>query len=439
MGDDAPAKQLSSSLPHSGHERGRVRPGTLTFPRRLSSWSRTRDRSGQDPSNPQAPSTPVLHETVRDTLSPRSPSGSGRSRSSPRPSGDVSRANYELGRRSMDIDDATRRSDSAPMRRWANRRRSLDVERGSLTTRVDDLQDSSVQSLDREADSISVIHSIDDDHPTSPSQILKRSDVFQSPTIQRSSRSSSTDDEAAISLRPPQRRLSDNDRQRLGRDGRAEIRIHPPTRSHTQQGPLPPPPPSSSSSSLPRSNNTVAVVDTDLGGRRRGWAHPHSMTASASSPTLQELVKAGSYPLQRAAGFAGYLKNHSKRMSSLLATESMGYLEKVSGMWVGARRHYHDPPGLHPDGRFDDPDDGDDLDRPGLRFREHFALPDTERLQATYFAYLHRVLPLYGKVYVSDRSVCFRSLLPGTRTKVRAIHEGSRTEVVIQRTLIDCR
>ena len=411
MVDDAPAKQLSISVPHSGDERGRVRPGRLTFSRRISS----RTRSGQDPSSPRGPSTPVLHEAVRATLSPGSPSGSGRS--SPRPSGEFGRASYELGRRSMDIDGAILRAESAPMRRSASQHRSFDradVERGSPATRADDLEDSYAQSLDREADSISIIHSVNDEHPTSPSQILKQSNVFHSPTIQRSSPSTTTDDEAAISLEPAQRRASDDDdRQRLRRESRAKIRVHPPTRSHTQQGPLSPP------SSLPRSNDSVAVVDADLGGRRR--AHPHSMTGSASSLTLQELVKVGSYPLQRAAGFAGYLKNHSKRMSSLVATESMGYLEKVSGMWVGARRHYHDPPGLRPDGRLDDPDDGDDLEGPGLRFRKHFALPDTEQLQATYFGYLHRVLPLYGKVYVGNRSFCFRSLLPGTRTKVRAI------------------
>jgi sterol 3beta-glucosyltransferase len=28
------------------------------------------------------------------------------------------------------------------------------------------------------------------------------------------------------------------------------------------------------------------------------------------------------------------------------------------------------------------------------------------------------VLPLYGKIYISDRTFCFRSLLPGTRTKL---------------------
>lgn len=136
---------------------------------------------------------------------------------------------------------------------------------------------------------------------------------------------------------------------------------------------------------------------------------------STSSPTLQQLVKAGSYPLQRAAGFAGYLRNRSTRMSRLLATESMGYVEKVSGMWAGGRKHYGDAEGIIPDGRLDDCEDDDGH---GDRFRAHFALPPSERLQATFFGYLHRVLPLYGKIYISNRKFCFRSLLPGTKTKM---------------------
>lgn len=97
----------------------------------------------------------------------------------------------------------------------------------------------------------------------------------------------------------------------------------------------------------------------------------------------------------------------------------MGYIEKVSGMWVGAGRHYNEPPELVPDGQLQDLEDEGDIAGHSDRFRTHFGLPETEKLQATYFGYLHRVLPLYGKIYIGDRSFCFRSLLPGTRTKVR--------------------
>jgi sterol 3beta-glucosyltransferase len=114
---------------------------------------------------------------------------------------------------------------------------------------------------------------------------------------------------------------------------------------------------------------------------------------------------------------AGYLNKHSKRMSNLLATESMGYVEKVSGMWKGGKKHYDEPQGIAPEDDMDY-DDDEQAGGSGDRFRDHFALPGSEKLQAAYFGFLHRVLPLYGKIYISDRSFCFRSLLPGTRTKL---------------------
>ena len=104
-------------------------------------------------------------------------------------------------------------------------------------------------------------------------------------------------------------------------------------------------------------------------------------------------------------------------MSNILASESMGYVEKVSGMWAGGRKHYGEGKAIVPGG-LDDPDDDVGEAGHGDRFRAHFALPECERLQATYFGYLHRVLPLYGKVYISSKIFCFRSLLPGTRTKM---------------------
>lgn len=136
------------------------------------------------------------------------------------------------------------------------------------------------------------------------------------------------------------------------------------------------------------------------------------------TPTLQNIVKMGTYPLQRAGLFANYLNQTGRRMSSLLATESMGYVEKVSGMWKGGRKHYHEQTGLKTDDELDYEDEDAQVASATDRFRAHFALPETERLQATYFGFLSRVLPLYGKIYISDRHFCFRSLLPGTRTKL---------------------
>ena len=137
-----------------------------------------------------------------------------------------------------------------------------------------------------------------------------------------------------------------------------------------------------------------------------------------STPTLQSITKMGTYPLQRAGAFADYLNKTSKRMSSILASESMGYVEKVSDMWKGGRKHYGEAAGLRPDEDELEEDSEGKIQTSMERFRAHFALPESERLQATYFGCIIRVLPLYGKIYISDRSFCFRSLLPGTRTKL---------------------
>ena len=133
---------------------------------------------------------------------------------------------------------------------------------------------------------------------------------------------------------------------------------------------------------------------------------------------MQDIVRAGAYPIQRATGLAGYLKERSKKMSNLLATESMGYYEKVSDMWAGSARHYSSAQELAPEDDIRDEDDEKDAAMAARRFREHFSLPEGEQLLASYYTWFHRVLPLYGKIYVSNKHLCYRSLLPGTRTKM---------------------
>lgn len=348
-----------------------------------SQMPRARKSYNLGPDSPLDQETPVLHETVRATLMPLS-SGSGQP--CPRISSELGRRSMELNRRSLDLSarDFSRAS-------FDRGRRSASTSRNRLTKRRDNVSspvphastDSFVPSIEQGTDS-SVPNFSSNETQASGSQILSRSDVFQSPTIQG-----------------PQKPflLPKSDKRRRSIDAarndslQADIKIRPPTRSQTEQ-------------SLSDSRQ-----DFDPG-------RDHQIFQSNSSPTLQQLVKAGAYPLQRAAGFAGFLRSRSKRMSNLLATESMGYVEKVSGMWAGGRRHYGDREGVMPDNQLDDPDDEDDPADHGDRFRAHFALPKSERLQASYFGYLHRVLPLYGKIYISNRKFCFRSLLPGTKTKL---------------------
>ncbi|CAG8563847.1 6977_t:CDS:10 [Cetraspora pellucida] len=53
------------------------------------------------------------------------------------------------------------------------------------------------------------------------------------------------------------------------------------------------------------------------------------------------------------------------------------------------------------------------------RFREHFALPENEQLRAVFYGYYLRMIPLYGKFYVSDNYVCYRSRVPGQTIKIK--------------------
>lgn len=55
---------------------------------------------------------------------------------------------------------------------------------------------------------------------------------------------------------------------------------------------------------------------------------------------------------------------------------------------------------------------------PEERFQTHFALPPGEKLLGAYYGYVFRTFPFYGKMYVSKQHFCFRSLLPGIKTKV---------------------
>ncbi|KAL8771767.1 MAG: hypothetical protein Q9209_002958 [Squamulea sp. 1 TL-2023] len=331
--------------------------------------------------SPRDQSLPPLTDSVRATLPPASP----HDRASPRPSAEWTRRSIDIGRRSMDFGRASsdRGRRSASTSRMSSARKPQ-VEKSPSPRDAQGSSDSYVHSLEPGTESSALNVSSNGTQP-SASQILDRSDVFQSPTIQRHHKSPKHDTEMR------QRRSQDSLKSKATP---TEIQVQPPSRSQTLASPNTRPLP------LPHQ-----IPDGQL-------------QPSNSSPTLQQIVKAGSYPLQRAAGFAGYLRSHSTRMSRLLATESMGYVEKVSGMWAGGRQHYGDAEGVISGARVEECEEDEDPGTHGDRFRAHFALPASERLQATFFGFLHRVLPLYGKIYISNRKFCFRSLLPGTRTKM---------------------
>ena len=336
--------------------------------------------------------TRVLNDNVRATLAPFSPTGSGQV--SPRVSGDwgrhsmdISRKSIDVGRKSVDFPASiSSRTSFERGRRSAstsrNRSTRKPLGRKAQPTAPQGSTDSFVHSLEQGTES-SVPNLSSNETQASGSQILNRSDVFQSPTIQR------------LHVSPP----PDKDSQR-GRsaDSGSSNSIDTHSKNHYR--------------------NRFYREQSRVGNQESGDPNRGHLSQSNSSPTIHQLVKVGAYPLQRAAGFAGYLRSRSKRMSNLLATESMGYVEKVSGMWAGGRRHYSDTEGVLSDDRLQDLGEENNLAKHGDRFREHFALPASEKLQATYFGFLQRVLPLYGKIYVSNKNVCYRSLFKGTRTKM---------------------
>ena len=324
--------------------------------------------------------TPTLHEGVRATLAPISPISSGKN--SPRPSGDWGRNSMDASRKSLDLAREVFSHPRGDKRRSASGRRAVSASRTRSDipgTKPNESLDSFVHSVEQGTDSSAAHYSHTDTDP-SGSQILKNSEVFPSPTIYRLKDSKRP--------RSSQRRRSEDSTHT--REVPSQIQVHSPSRAMTQYNLKEPPRPSS-----------------DHPDRGRP-----PLKQSNSSAGIKQLVD----PLQRATG---YIFNRSKRMSNLLATESMGYVEKVHGMWQGGRKHYDETEGVVPDNQIEDYlDDDDEGAGYGERFRAHFALPETEKLQATYFGYLHRVLPLYGKIYISDHRFCFRSLLPGTRTKM---------------------
>ncbi|QSZ28778.1 hypothetical protein DSL72_003283 [Monilinia vaccinii-corymbosi] len=327
---------------------------------------------------------PALEEDVRATLSPLLSPGAG----SPRGSTDLSRSSSDVFRRSVDLNKYGRRS--IDMNRFTKENRRSTSAESINTNRLDrekrsskqGSSDSYVHSLEAPGSS-EAVPSASDEPQASASQILRGSDVFLSPTIQHSPSAARQRDGDDFHS-PGTRSLAS---PRKSTDA-SPTRIQQPSHAAT----------------------TGSINESNVG-----------QLEFTSGPSLQSIVKAGAYPLQRAAGFAGYLNRHSKRMSTLLATESMGYVEKVSGMWKGGKKHYDEPHGMPCDNEManvGDDDDNRDGSTPADRFRDHFALPFDEKLHAAYFGYLNRVLPLYGKIYISDRSFCFRSLLPGTRTKI---------------------
>ncbi|KAK9466301.1 hypothetical protein V1512DRAFT_209021 [Lipomyces arxii] len=113
-------------------------------------------------------------------------------------------------------------------------------------------------------------------------------------------------------------------------------------------------------------------------------------------------------------GWSDWVRRRGRKVTSMLPNVSTGYVEKVGEMWSGNSKHF--------DGRImpesEETVTAESEKESAERFRAHFALSDDEKLIASYYGYLHRAIPSYGKMYLGSSHFCFRSLLPGTKTKM---------------------
>lgn len=340
------------------------------------------------PTSGQEDTPSHITENVRATLSPLPAPHVGRSSISDlsaRSSTDVPRKSWDV-RRSMDASRTLRRPSHEVRRSFSGGRsdrppRGRATDRSPLSPAAD--TESATLSIEPGTESSAAVQSIDESS-ASASQILNRSDVFRAPANYS-----------------PGVSLSEQSEQ-VARHSQDTTRSSGVTKSHnsrpyTANRPL----------NVPPTGVPNVEDDTD----------PTQAPArlSTSSSALQDIA---SYPIQKATGIAGFLRTRSKKMGNLLATESMGYYEKVSGMLAGGRKHYNTADGLEPQDQVHGFEDDEDAVKATDNFREHFAFPDTEILQSSFFASLQRMLPNYGKIYISGKYFCFRSLMPTSKTKV---------------------
>ncbi|SCU96637.1 LADA_0H01970g1_1 [Lachancea dasiensis] len=133
-----------------------------------------------------------------------------------------------------------------------------------------------------------------------------------------------------------------------------------------------------------------------------------------SSP---EHIEAPDDGLSESDSYFGTVEDNKGRIMSL-ASWTPRPIKNMGSMWGAHPMHY----------RYNDeemfPDDDQYLANSkeqilaSQRFRSHFSLRQDEALTAAYYAHLNKNIPVYGKLYLGSSVLCFRSLLPGTKTKM---------------------
>ncbi|KAJ6261826.1 Sterol 3-beta-glucosyltransferase [Drechslerella dactyloides] len=353
--------------------------------------------------------TPLLKEAVRDTLLPVPTSPA---MGSPRGSGEYSRRSFDAtNRRSVDLSrnnsdtNEARSSSLASLlgRRSKSHRKSPSMSAQPSSPSREVSESSYINSMQQSEPSLTessdvVPISSESEGELAASQFLSRSDVFQRSVFSTEIEPSTIDRGRSPTLK-----------NKAGTIAPAEappLHIHPPSRTGTDIGVTDP-------SMVKKTISSPGELE------RPSLEHRSSSDKrfSLSSPTLGDVYKVGSLPIRGAQGIADWMKRRSKHVAS----GGMGYFGKVTDMWTGGKKHYDDKgasPGDAAAGDADADDEDEGALSPSERFRQRFALSESENLLAVYFGYLSRVLPLYGKIYLGDQHFCFRSMVPGTKTRM---------------------
>ncbi|KAF7192759.1 Sterol 3-beta-glucosyltransferase [Pseudocercospora fuligena] len=344
------------------------------------------------------PEMPGSQKSGSRELSPREPVHSTLSpmvagdRSSPRPSGEHRRASTDSRRGSSDSGraffDRRRRSPSG----------QADARRASTSPISPSIRESSESFVTSSEQPDSSSHE-DDEHAVdmSASQMLSDDHMFRGPTLRMPQPRRTMSGTAAQHLQQ-----ESQDSSRSSSQEPVPVRIQPPSRQHTEH-------------SLASRRPDLERTDSAGSGRTVEAAPDKLKPSDATAP---KLIRGISTPLQYGMTVAGMVRSSSKRMGSYLSSSPKTYMDKWSDAIAGGKRQYISEEGMAPDDRIHEPEDNMDVAEHERSFREHFGLPPTEKLVSTFYCWLHKTVPLYGKIYMGSRRLCFRSLWYGTKTKL---------------------
>lgn len=132
---------------------------------------------------------------------------------------------------------------------------------------------------------------------------------------------------------------------------------------------------------------------------------------------MSELTFTESYK-EYSQGFLGHSDSEShqepKKSKFSAFKRKVKTISSMGGVWSANPDHYV---------KFEEEDkyyvdDEKERESSDKHFKKHFLLNSDCHLVASYYCHLKRSIPVYGKLYLGNDKLCFRSLLPGVSTKM---------------------